>query len=166
MAHDELRTYLSDHLAGSVSALKVLDHLLESADAPEERQFFGWLRHEIEEDRAALTQVLERFGGHPSTLRQAGAWVTEMLSQAKLRIDDPSGHRLAYFEGLEGLALGILGKRALWRALGAVSGQLPELAGTDLDRLASRAQDQHDRVEGRRIAAARRVLAGDPDIKR
>jgi hypothetical protein len=166
MGHDELRTYLSDHLAGSVSAVKVLDHLLDGADAPDERQFFGWLRHEIEEDRAVLTQVLERSGGHPSTLRQAGAWVTEMLAQAKLRLDDPSGHRLSYFEALEGLALGILGKRALWRALGAVSAQLPELAGTDLDRLASRAQDQHDRVEGRRLAAARRVLTGDPELER
>lgn len=158
MAHDALQTYLSDHLAGSVVAVKVLERLGAGADAPEDRQFFAGLQQEIEEDRTVLARLLEQFGGHPSTLRQAGAWVTEVLTQAKLRIDDPSGHRLTYLEALEGLALGILGKRALWRALGASAGQLPELAASDFDRLAARAQDQHDRVEARRIAAARQVF--------
>jgi hypothetical protein len=160
MGYEALQTYMRDHLAGSVVGIKELERLESGAEDTDERQAFASLRQEVEEDRAVLTRLLEAVGGGPSTIREAGARVTDFLTAVKLRTDDPGGRRLEHFERLEGLALGILGKRALWRALGAAAPAIPEFGGTDFDRLAARAQDQHDRVETRRIAAAR-GLTGD-----
>lgn len=165
MPHDDLRNYMNDHLAGSVVGVKVLERLIEGSESPADTRFFSDLHREIEEDRAVLTQLIERLGGQPSTIRRAGAWITEVLAQVKLRIDDPGGRRLTYLEALEGLALGILGKRALWTVLGAVRGQVPEVAGPDFDSLAVRAQDQHDRVEARRLAAGRLIFDTTPEDK-
>ena len=154
MAHEDLQTYLNDHLAGSLMALKVLDRLVAGCEDVADRQFFADLQREIEEDRSVVVRLMERVEGRPGALRQAGAWGAELLAQVKLRLDDPGGNRLAYFEALEGLSLGILGKRALWRALAATARQVPAVGGEDYDRLIARADDQHTRVETRRLAAA------------
>ncbi len=68
----------------------------------------------------------------------------------------PAG--LARMEPLEALAMGILGKRSLWRALRAVADRHPVLKALDLDLLERRAVEQHDRVDAWRLEAAREVL--------
>jgi hypothetical protein len=62
------------------------------------------------------------------------------------------------FEGLEALALGIQGKRALWNALAVASKAEPGLQGVDYDRLAESAENQYRRVEVLRLDAAREAL--------
>ncbi len=153
-----LATYLNDHLAGSTAALQLLDHLVETAGTPAERQFFTTIRAEVADDRATLEDLTRRIGDGPSTLRHIGGWLAEKASRLKLMLDDPSGHTLKELEALEMLTLGIHGKRGLWRALGEVSTVVPALAVVDLLRLEERADDQHARVEARRLDAARRVL--------
>jgi hypothetical protein len=69
-----------------------------------------------------------------------------------------TGGQLARLEKLEALALGIEGKRALWRALLAVAEEIPALRNVDLVRLDQRADDQRKRVEVRRIEAAREAF--------
>ena len=66
------------------------------------------------------------------------------------------------FEARETLALGILGKRALWRALSIVAPADLRLSGVDFDALAARAQAQHDRVEERRLQVAATALQAAP----
>jgi hypothetical protein len=161
MGYEALQTYMRDHLAGSLIGVKELERLEAGAQEPEDRQAFAALRQEVEEDRAVLTRLLEAVGGGSSTIREAGARVADLFTRVKLRADDPGDRRLEHFETLEALALGILGKRALWRALGAAAPRIPEFGGTDFDRLADRAQDQHGRVEIRRVAAARGALTGE-----
>jgi hypothetical protein len=51
--------------------------------------------------------------------------------------------------------LGIQGKLALWRALEAVAGSIPELGWLDLAGLQARAIDQFSRVDRLRLQAAR-----------
>jgi hypothetical protein len=58
----------------------------------------------------------------------------------------------------ETLALGIMGKVALWQALLAVAPDYPQLVEADLIRLAARAREQHSQVERIRLAAARRFF--------
>jgi hypothetical protein len=70
---------------------------------------------------------------------------------------------LGTFEALEALALGILGKLALWRALAVSAAADARLRGVDFDHLAARAQAQHARVEERRLEAARVVLRAVPE---
>ncbi len=58
-------------------------------------------------------------------------------------------------EGLETLELGILGKLALWRALGVVPDLKPQIGKLDLRELEPRATSQHDRVEAERLRVIR-----------
>jgi hypothetical protein len=154
---DALHTYLNDHLAGSETAVQLLGHLIEAAKEPEERQFFEQLRVEIGDDRETLERLLAEAGGQTSTVRQVGGWLAEKVNRLKLMLDDPARGTLERLESLELLTLGIYGKRALWRALAAAG--LPSFAYVDFANLVKRAEDQHDRVEGRRLESARRVLS-------
>ena len=56
----ELATYLNDHLAGSVAALDLLDHLASDA-LPDDADFFRKLRDEIA-------------GGRPNSGAYCGRW--------------------------------------------------------------------------------------------
>jgi hypothetical protein len=152
-----LHTYLNDHLAGSVAALDLLDHLRETG-APG-AEFLTALRDDIAADQQVLQDLLRAVGGEESRVRQAGAWLTAKFGELKLRVDDPKGNGLRYLQALETLALGIHGKLALWTALGALRDRIAQLADLDLARLKQRAHDQFDRVESRRVAAARAALA-------
>ncbi|HEY8257770.1 MAG TPA: hypothetical protein VIG08_08945 [Gemmatimonadales bacterium] len=159
MSQLPLHTYLKDHLAGSVAALELLDHLRGGAAPMEARQFLTTLRDQIEEEQQVLQSLLRDLGGTESRLREAGAWVGEKLSELKLKVEDPSGTGLRYFEALEALTLGIRGKLALWTALQAVRDRVPQLGAVDLARFIERSRDQHAQVETRRVAAAREALA-------
>jgi hypothetical protein len=152
---ETLTTYLNDHLAGSVAAIELLDHLREVSRGTEREKLLAALHSEIEEDQAVLQGLLRELGGKESRVRKAAAWLTEKLGEAKLKLDDPGTGELQLLEALESLGLGILGKLALWRALEVAREQVPELRKTDFIRLRSRAQAQHDRVEAERIRVAR-----------
>ena len=158
MSQTPLHAYLSDHLAGSVMALELIDHLAADANTPDARQFFRALREEIAADQHSLQSLLERLGGAESPIRQAGAWLAEKFGRMKLRVDDVISGRLRPLEGLEALALGIQGKLALWTALETVADRMAEIRTMDLPRLQQRARDQHAQVEARRLAAARTCL--------
>jgi hypothetical protein len=157
MTTNPLHTYLNDHLAGSVAALELLDHLRESGTPDSE--FLTTLRAEIVADQQVLQDLLRAVGGEESRVRQAGAWVTAKLGELKLRVDDPRGIGLRYLQALETLTLGIQGKLALWTALEALRDGVAEINALDLPRLKQRARDQHAMVEARRVAAARSGLA-------
>jgi hypothetical protein len=156
VAQSNLTTYLNDHIAGSVAALELLDHLIRSEEA--DQQLLANLHTEIQEDQQLVIRVLRDLGGKQSPARKAAAWLTEKLGQAKLRIDDPGSGDLRALEALETLALGIQGKLALWRALESVRGSVPSLASLDFSRLQSRAVDQYNRVDRLRLQAASRAL--------
>lgn len=153
-----LTTYLNDHLAGSVAALELLDHLIELHGGTEREQAFTALREEIDRDKEMLERVLEGVGGKVSRMRQAAGWLGEKVGQAKLRVDDPGDGELHTLEALEALGLGILGKLALWRGLAESADQLPQLRSFDLVRLQRRAIEQHEQVETQRLAVVRAAL--------
>jgi hypothetical protein len=158
VATDPFAVYLNDHLAGARAALQLLDRLVESTSVAGVREQLTALHDDIAEDRDVLEDISRRVADGPSAVREAGGWIAEKLSQLKLVIDDPSNGPLRRFEALEVLALGILGKAALWRALSAVAAEVPALAGVDFDDLRRRAEDQHARAEKHRLAAARSAL--------
>ena len=157
MANSALLTYMNDHVAGSRSALELLDYLIDADADAESRAFFATLRADIAADRQVLDDAIAKLGGTPGTWREVSGWFADRLARLKLTIDDPSGSGLKYFEALELLALGILGKRSLWRALDTV--HPAALRDIDLARLQARAEDQYARVEARRLNSADRVLA-------
>jgi hypothetical protein len=159
-----LTIYLNDHLAGSVAAIDLLDHLLERAPSSEAKRFFADLRAEVTQDQETLQALIRRAGADESGWRKAGAWIGEKLSRLKLKIDDTTNGDLHEFEAVEALSLGLMGKLALWRTLAAVGNDFEWLRGVDLGRLQQRALDQHERVERRRVELARRLFEPVPAI--
>jgi hypothetical protein len=147
--------YLNDHLAASVAAIELVEHLAEISKGTEQERFFVTLRAEIDDDQKVVKQLLRDLGGKESKARKAVAWLTEKVGQAKLKLDDPGTGQLRLLEALEALALGIQGKLALWRALAVAADRVPRLRPLDLPRLESRAREQHDRVEIQRLRVAR-----------
>ena len=162
MANQHLATYLNDHLAGSVVALELLEHLEGAhADTPL-ADFFSNLRSEIAADREELESLMGRLHISQSRTRKASAWVTEKFTEIKLRLDDPGDGDLRLFESLEALSLGIEGKRSLWLALSTVAEVTPALRLVDYERLKQRAEEQRSRVEVVRLDTARTALALTP----
>lgn len=154
MSRETLITYLNDHLAGSVAALELLDHLVRLQRGMAGERELAAVRTEVEEDQQTLQSLLREVGGKESRVRQVAAWLTEKLGQAKLRLDDPGSGELQILEALETLALGIQGKAALWRALGTASAQLPQARHLDFAALEERAQNQFQRIDRLRLQAA------------
>src|SRR6476469_7925466 len=158
---DELSDYLNDHLAGSVAALELLDRLVETYTGKPLERFFRELRDDIRADQEQLEGLIAKLGIKESTVRKAGAWIAEKISRPKIDLEEDSKSDLGLFLALEALVLGITAKRSLWRALGAASRAVPELARLDYSGLEKRAIDQCERVEARRLEIARAVFKRD-----
>jgi hypothetical protein len=155
----DLTTYLNDHLAGSVGGLELVDHLIETYKGKPLEQFFKDLRNEIDADQGTLQDLIEKLGEKESAVRKAGVWVAEKFSRAKIRLSDSEEGRMGLLQALEGLVLGITGKRGLWTALAAAADTVPELRELDYTRLEKRAAEQCDRVEAKRLEIAREIFS-------
>jgi hypothetical protein len=161
MSKQDLTIYLNDHLAGSVGALELVDHLIETYRGKPLEQFFKDLRDEIDADQSTLEKLIETLGAKESAMRKAGAWVAEKLSRAKIRLSDSQEGQMGLLHALEGLVLGSTGKRGLWDALAAAAETMPELRELDYARLENRAIEQRDRIEAKRLEVARQVFSSN-----
>jgi hypothetical protein len=151
----ELANYLNDHLAGSVGALELLDRLIDTYREKPLEKFFQGLRDDIRHDQEQLKELMQKLGAEESAVRKAGAWMAEKLSRAKIGLNEEAEGEVGLLLALEALVLGITGKRSLWRALHSASRTLPQLARMDYAGLENRAIEQCERVEAKRLEAAR-----------
>lgn len=152
-----LAIYLHDHIAGAQTAIAVLQNLKKQHEDEPLGKFAAGLHEEVQKDLTRLEQFADRIadeGAKP--LKKAIARIAAKGFWSKLHRRTNKG--LGTLEALELLAVGILGKRALWRALKEVAPIDARLRNEDFDRLVKRAQDQHDRVERFRLQLARSVL--------
>jgi hypothetical protein len=101
---------------------------------------------------------MTRMDTSKNPVKQAGAWVTEKASRVKFGGLTSGGPELGTFMAVESLALGVLGKLSLWRALEQVADKHPAIASVNLDELIDRAQTQYDLLEPERLAAGRLAL--------
>jgi hypothetical protein len=157
VSRDTLKTYLNDHLAGSVMAIELAERTMRENEGGPVAARLAPLVEQIREDQTVLKGVIERLGTGESSLKKAGAWLAEKAGRVKLGGTDEPGE-LPRLELLEMLSMGIHGKRALWRALRVVAARYEELRGVDLDLLERRAIEQHDEVEKMRLEAAKAAL--------
>jgi hypothetical protein len=159
MANENLATYLNDHLAGSMTAIELLDRVAEIYKdiAPAVTA----LRQEIEADREELRTLLDTLDVSESRTRKVGGWLAEKVTQLKLRVDDGSAGALRLLESLEAVALGVDGKLALWKVLDAVAPLMPALQKLDYPRLISRADEQRKTLETLRLEAGKAALGSD-----
>lgn len=150
---EPLPIYLHDHLAGSAFAVDLVESLRRHYANDPLGEFAAGLLTDIKQDRETLQQIVDRVGKGSPDVKEAAAWVAEKVTRFKLSHDDFKG--LGTFQALETLALGILGKLALWRALLIVAEKDIRLNGMELEQLVARAQKQHAQVEQWRLSVAR-----------
>jgi hypothetical protein len=153
----ELATYLNDHLAGSVAAVELLEHLIKAHKGKPLEKFFQELHDGVVTDQEALRKLLQRFSKE-GVLRKATAWIAEKIGRVKIKAGGEKFGEMGLLQALEVLVLGITGKQLLWRALNAALGNSPLLRGVDLGKLEERAIDQLERVEALRLETAREVF--------
>src|SRR5262245_23333852 len=160
MSREYLAIYLNDHLAGSLIALEILEHLeIEASDSMSD---LAALKADIEGDRQQLKILMDRLGITESRVRKVTSWIAEQVTEAKFEADDETRGTLRRLERLEALAVGIDSKSALCRSLNAAAEVAPELRAMDYEHLTERAQKQRNRVETLRLQAARLALAPVP----
>jgi hypothetical protein len=154
----ELDSYLNDHVAGSVSALELLEHAIKVHKDKPLGAFFSDIEAEIRADQKTLRDVMDSLEIEESNLRKAGAWAVEKVGRARLMIagDEPGGHGLILI--FEALIMGVLGKKLMWRAVDAAN--LSQLSGYDFQELQRRAEQQIERLEAERIRAVEQTFAG------
>jgi hypothetical protein len=151
---DPIATYLHDHLAGARLALSLLQDLSEQQFNPHAAHLAAGLLPEIEADRVVLEDLAKQIGEGSNPFKDAAAWVAQKAGRLKLTLHEPLG----IFEAVEMLALGVLGKLALWNALETVREIDGRLAKLDFARLESRARNQHQLLESLRLQLAATAL--------
>ena len=70
----DLDSYLNDHLAGSISALEVIDHWAEAHKGEPLGNFFAQIETEVKADQETLRDIMRTLGIEESKVRKAGAW--------------------------------------------------------------------------------------------
>jgi hypothetical protein len=157
--NDLLGSYLTDHLAGSVAAIDLIQKLRDDNQGTPLAAFMTELEPEIESDQAVLRDLIERIGEPKNPVKQAGGWVLEKLS--RLRFDErfTRSADLSRLLELEMLAVGIEGKLCLWRALRTLAQSRADLADLDYDHLIGTGEQQRQVVEGHRQEAAVRAFS-------
>jgi hypothetical protein len=152
MTTEPIVVYLDDHLAGSATAIQILETLRDDT------RLGAWsvaLLKEIEADRRVLSDLRLRIDQTPNPLKEAIGWLAGALGRVKLhqQVSGPVGK----LEALEALAVGIQGTLALWKALEVAADS--RLSGVDFEQLRGRALAQYGEVEARRLEVVRAVLA-------
>ena len=158
-----LDSYLNDHLAGSISALEVIDHWAEVHKGEPVSSFFVEIKAHIKADQETLRDIMHALEVEESKIRKAGAWAAEKVGRARLIIAGDEPGSLGLVLTLEGLIMGVTGKKLLWRALAVAN--LPQLNGYDFEELQRHARQQIERIEAERIRAVRDALAGTSGLQ-
>jgi hypothetical protein len=154
----DLDSYLNDHLAGSISALEVIDHWAEAHKGELVSSFFLEIGKQIKADQDTLRDIMRVLGVEESKVRKAGAWAAEKFGRARLIIAGNEPGSLGLVLTLEGLIMGVTGKKLLWASLAAA--KLPPLNTWNFEQLQRRAEQQVEQIEAERIAAVRQAFAG------
>jgi hypothetical protein len=147
----DLDSYLNDHLAGSISALELIAHWAEVHKGEPLGSFFVETEREIKADQDMLRDVMRTLGVEESKMRQAGAWAAEKVGRARLMIAGDEQGSLGLVLTLEGLIMGVTGKKLMWRTLAAA--KLARLKSYNFEEPQRRAEQQIEWLEAERIRA-------------
>lgn len=150
--------YLNDHRAGAVAGVELAKRTLNNNRGTEYEAFLAQLLEDIQQDQLTLDRIIEGSGIPRSPVKPGLAWASEKVGRLKLNGALTGYSPLSRLIELEGLRLGVEGKRCLWRSLRHA--RPADLAVTDeeLDELIARAEAQIEAVEEHRVKAARTAL--------
>ena len=153
-----LGIYLNDHLGGSTAGIELVRRACSANQGTELGRFLAELVMKIESDRKTLERIMEDLGVRRDHAKVAGGWMLEKAGRLKLNGQLRGYSPLSRLVELEGLALGVTGKLAVWKALRLLADDEPALDAAELDRLVDSAEQQQRGLEEQRLMAAREAL--------
>lgn len=156
-----LGIYLNDHLAGAVAGTGLVRRLARAERARPGGDVLARLADEIEEDRAALVDMMAALEVPVRKYKTAAAWAGERLGRLKPNGRLVSRSPLSRVVELEMMRLGVEGKAAGWRTLRVRAESDSRLAAARLDALIIRARAQIDELERLRVRAAADAFGGE-----
>jgi hypothetical protein len=120
-----LATYLLDHLAGADTAIHIVKGLRDIYRTNSEGALFESLYEQFREDRGVVEGMLAELGYTSGSAKRLAGRAT---GSALRVVAGGTRGDLSLFRTLEALAIGVQGKRCLWRAAQALIG-LPHPPG-------------------------------------
>ena len=144
-AQAHLRAYLLDHLGGSDAALRVLSGLRRQMAGTPAGDMLSGLQREFEAERDVVRMLLEEIGSSSLSAKRVVAGSSGVVLSA-LGSGEPAD--VSFFLAVEGLAIGVQGKRLLWRA--AEAWEQSPVRREEFRRLERQATDQWDRLDAYR----------------
>jgi hypothetical protein len=153
-----LAIYLNDHAAGATVGRELSRRSAASNRGTPYEPFLSRLAGEIAEDRRSLLAIMDALGVRVDRFKAAAAWGGEKLGRLKLNGQLRGYSPLSRIIELEGLLLGVHGKRALWITLGELAGDRPGLVADELHGLRQRAESQLEGLETHRTRAIAEAL--------
>ena len=153
---EALIAYLRDHLSGSDVAVRVVHRLVSTDRGAADRPLFERLAKEFEEDRSVVRAVLNELGASGRSLKRA----VGVASGTVLGVTaggDPG--ELSLLRTLEGLSIGVQGKRCMWRALQGLHPMPSAVHDVDFIELEAKAIRQWEAIEERRRSLVARTFS-------
>jgi hypothetical protein len=151
-----LIAYLCDHLSGSDMAIRVVHRLGSTHKGTEDGALFRRLSRELEEDRSVVRTLLTRLGASDRSIKRAAGHASgAVLSVAA----DGEPGDLSLLRTLEALAIGVQGKRCLWRALQSLRTVPSAVHGMNFVELEAKAVRQWEAIEECRRALVERTFS-------
>jgi hypothetical protein len=136
-------------------AIGVVHRLSSTHQDTEDGPLFRRLSEELEEDRAVVRLLLTRLGASERSVKRAMGYASGAL--ASVAAGGEPGD-LSLLRTFEGLAVGVQGKRCLWRALRNIP-TLSTVHGLNFIELEAKAVRQWEAIEERRCALVGRTFA-------
>jgi hypothetical protein len=152
----QLRRYLADHLTGSDAAFAVVDRLRASRAGASEAELFERLHREFAEERYIVRAMLQSLGGSPLEMKRLIGQAAGSVLQTAAG-GEPGD--LALFRTLESLAVGVQGKRCLWRVARTLEPLLSAPGAKNFEVLEIQALDQWQHIERHRLALSSSTFA-------
>jgi hypothetical protein len=142
-----LIAYLRDHLSGSDVAVRVVQRLVATEKGAADRTLFQRLAKEFEEDRSVVRAVLNELGASGRSIKRAVGIASGTLLSVTAG-GEPGD--LSLLRTLEGLSIGVQGKRCMWRALQNLHPVPSPVRDLDFVELEAKALRQWEAIEERR----------------
>jgi hypothetical protein len=151
-----LAAYLREHLTGSDAALQVVTRLRRTHAGTEEGRLFATLSEEFSEERKAVRELLATLDVSAASPKRLAAQVSGGL--LTLMAGGAPGD-LSLFRTLEALAVGVQGKRCMWRALQSLGLTHPGDEGRSLADFEAMALRQWEAIDRHRRSLAPATFA-------
>jgi len=149
-------TYLRDHLGGADTAIHVVDQLKHTHQGTPEGALFSSLHEQLLADREVVTELLTRLGASQLSIKRFAGNAAGSVLRA---VAGGERGELSLFRTLEALAIGVQGKRCLWRAAQRLEPDLRAPGRGSFAELEADAVRQWETIEQLRLGLVPRTFA-------